>query len=942
MAARLRLLVCSLLLVLLASVPPGGAAAARPARAQPASALAAVQVAGDRPPVGGGQRPTVPPGGHDVTRPGIERRLADGLTPAVIGPLPPRTPVAALTPRSASLAPRTAGPGGLQREVFGFAVAGALGDPNVGYTTWNFSLLSTVAFFSLGVNPGDGSLDQTTTGWAVWHSGIASAFINAAHASGVRVVLTVDYITGGATNGTMCSALDHGQTTIGQLAGQLMGADGVNIDYEGQNQTCPDGVALRTKVVQFARAVRAQIPGYLTIDTYASSAEDAGGFFDIPSLAGTVDAFFVMEYGLEGPNGPCATCMGPTSPLAGDPTYVWNVTRSANGYLPWAAQSILGFPYYGVKACVNGPNPPANAPVVPGTYGADTYLTIKSYPADPKIGSFQEQRDGLDPAGQEAWATFFSGYTNCWREEYFDDDVSLGRKYDLVNRLDFRGAGMFTLDYGGASPELWNALQTHFALLPAAPANVRACPGNGFANVAWDAAASASPLLGYTVTANPGNVSVGVPGNATQVTFPRLDNGTSYRFSVRAANGFGAGPSAPSGAVVPALPAGSWPGRLHPLAPARILDTRIGLGLAFRLGPAARADLPVLGQGGIPASGVSAVVMNFTVAGGSAGSYLSFAASGACVAGFSNLNFQVNQQAANLAVVPVAANGSISIYNSQGSVDVIGDVFGWIGGAGDTGPDGHFQPVSPTRVLDTRSRTQGVGTLGPNQTVRVAVAGQNGLPASGISAVVLNLTAADATRGSFLSVWPTGQPQPATSNVNFGPAQQVANRVVVPLGPDGAIDLYNSAGSTEAIIDVNGWYTGPAGGVPEGLLTAVTPVRVVDTRIGLGAPVGQLGQGQWLTVQVSGQPGLPAIYTHGTSGTGISGVVVSLTTTGSTRSSYLEVNGSGTFTNTSDLNFAAGQTIANVVVSPVDSRGRIYVYNSAGATDVIVDLLGWY
>jgi spore germination protein len=190
----------------------------------------------------------------------------------------------------------------MTREVFGFANAGALGDPSVGYTTWNFSLLSTVAYFGLHVNPTDGSLVTNDTGWNVWHSSTASGLINAAHANGVRVVLTVIYQD---TTAGMCSALNNGAVTATQARAQLLGADGVNIDYEGANQTCPDGTTLRAKMVQFAQTMRAAGLGYLSMDTYASSAEDTGGFFDIGSLAGSVDSFFVMDYGLESSNGPC-------------------------------------------------------------------------------------------------------------------------------------------------------------------------------------------------------------------------------------------------------------------------------------------------------------------------------------------------------------------------------------------------------------------------------------------------------------------------------------------------------------------------------------------------------------------------------------------------------------------------------------------------------------
>jgi hypothetical protein len=370
--------------------------------------------------------------------------------------IPIRGKVATRAAATAGAQPAAAGP---RREVFGFANAGNLGSSSVGYTTWNFSLLSTIAYFGLDVNA-DGSLNQSDTGWAVWHSGVASGLLNAAHNHGVRVVISLL----AHSQSALCSTLSPSavQTTVGQTAAQLLGADGINIDYEGANQSCPDGVSLRARVDQLAQAFRARGLGYLSIDTYAGSAQDSGGFFDIPTLAASVDSLFVMDYGLDAANGPCSTCMGATSPLGNDSqnAYPWNVTRSASDYAPWAAQTILGFPYYGVKACVTSTAP--NAQITPGTYGADPYSTIVTYPGDPMIRNWSESRDALDPAGQEPWASFYSGYTNCTREEYWDDPVSLAHKYDLVNQDSFRGAGIFTLDYGGGASELWSALASRF------------------------------------------------------------------------------------------------------------------------------------------------------------------------------------------------------------------------------------------------------------------------------------------------------------------------------------------------------------------------------------------------------------------------------------------------------------------------------------------------
>src|SRR6267378_3765418 len=52
---------------------------------------------------------------------------------------------------------------------------------------------------------------------------------------------------------------------------------------------------------------------------------------------------------------------------------------------------------------------------------------------------------------------------NCIREQYYDDSVALGAKYDVVNRYNLGGVGFFTLDYGGGSPELWSLLNTYFS-----------------------------------------------------------------------------------------------------------------------------------------------------------------------------------------------------------------------------------------------------------------------------------------------------------------------------------------------------------------------------------------------------------------------------------------------------------------------------------------------
>jgi hypothetical protein len=174
-----------------------------------------------------------------------------------------------------------------------------------------------------------------------------------------------------------------------------------------------------------------------------------------------------MAYDLEysnyrRPPASCSSfCLGPTAPLAG---YYYNDTTTASQYLGVVAPSkvILGVPYYGRKACVSTPTPnqyPVSSVV------ADSYLDAigESGASEVRPGSFGTHRDANDPAGQERWDTWVNTTLNCTRELYWDDVASLGLKYDLVNNDKLRGVGLWNLNYGGGSPELWNELRAKFA-----------------------------------------------------------------------------------------------------------------------------------------------------------------------------------------------------------------------------------------------------------------------------------------------------------------------------------------------------------------------------------------------------------------------------------------------------------------------------------------------
>jgi hypothetical protein len=170
------------------------------------------------------------------------------------------------------------------------------------------------------------------------------------------------------------------------------------------------------------------------------------------------------------------------------------------------------------------------------------------------------------------------------------------------------------------------------------------------------------------------------------------------------------------------------------------------------------------------------------------------------------VNFPPGRDVPNLVTVPVGADGSVRLYNEAGNTHVVADVVGWYSAPGAPG-GAVYKPVAPARIVDTRSGmgTGGIGTpVGPGRTLVAGVTGTGGVPATGASAVLVNVTVTQPTATSFIAVTPGGGA--TTSSLNFVPGQDVPNLVVVPVGPDGSVRVYNSAGTVHVIFDVVGWF----------------------------------------------------------------------------------------------------------------------------------------
>jgi hypothetical protein len=460
---------------------------------------------------------------------------------------------------------------------------------------------------------------------------------------------------------------------------------------------------------------------------------------------------------------------------------------------------------------------------------------------------------------------------------------------------------------------------------PGAPTAVTAIPGNAQATVSWSAPASdgGAPITEYTVTSDPGGAMCWWSAGPLSCTVTGLVPGTSYTFTVRARNSFGPGsPSTASNSVVP------WSGAMfHPLAPTRILDSRGATGgWSTKLTAATPKNLTVTGgTNAIPTSAV-AVVMNVTVTGGTANSFVTAYPAGGAAPIASNVNFATGETIANLVTVGVGANGQVAFANAAGAVDVIADIVGYF----DAAPGDRYDPLPPTRVLDSRGATGGWNArLVAGAPRTVAVRGTGDVPATA-DAVVMNVTATDATANSYLTVFPSGGAAPSASNVNFAAGQTIANLVTVKLGADGKVAFANNAGATHVIVDVVGYYDTTSGD----LFHVLAPTRVLDSRGTTGGWNATLSAGAPRSLSLTGPGGLPA---------GASAVVGNATVTGGTANSFLTVHPAGTgVPNASNVNFAAGQTIPNLTVVKLGTGGQIAFRNAVGSTHVVFDVVGYF
>ncbi len=375
------------------------------------------------------------------------------------------------------------------------------------------------------------------------------------------------------------------------------------------------------------------------------------------------------------------------------------------------------------------------------------------------------------------------------------------------------------------------------------------------------------------------------------------------------------------------LPKG--PSRFVPVTPTRILDTRLDVGGSTgKLVAGTAIGLQV--SGSVVPSGAIAAALNVTMAEPATAGFLKVWPSRTPQPDVSNVNASTaGETVANVSIIALPPDGQLTLLSST-AAHVIIDVSGyWMPATAATA--GRFvSATNPARLFDTRFGLNAPPTkVGPGQGLVVDVLDHAGVPATGVSAIAITLTADAAAGQGFVKAFPAATAEPDVSNLNPQSAGDVrANLVIVPVA-NGQV-AFASSTSVNLLADVVGWFTdSSAPPSTSGLYFPVAPTRIADTRF--GNPTTRPGVNAVTTFPF----GLPVPSSA-------SAVAYNLTGAQSASSGFLEAFPAGaTRPDTSTVNFAAaGQDRAAFALSRRSSTG-VSVYSSVAA-DEIIDVAGYF
>ncbi|MFV2116005.1 hypothetical protein ACFHW0_27215 [Micromonospora sp. LOL_025] len=357
---------------------------------------------------------------------------------------------------------------------------------------------------------------------------------------------------------------------------------------------------------------------------------------------------------------------------------------------------------------------------------------------------------------------------------------------------------------------------------------------------------------------------------------------------------------------------------------AALLDTRTGIGgRTGKVGAGGVVTFPVLGVGGVPSSGVSAVLIRLVTTDGTATTYLRAYPDGTTPNGVSMLNTSPGEQVSNTAVVRPGGNGRIAVRQDAGSSHIIITAQGYFRST--VGGGGGFVPVASDKLVDTRDGTGTTKAKIAAQGTRTVTLTGGAIPATA-TAVLANVIAVNVTRPGWLGVMPAGGGAPPHSAVSFEETGHTGHLTSVPLSAAGQATFTNQSGAAvDLIVAPYGYISGDAGQGAGFRHLAAT--RLHD---------GSVAAGGTVDVQVTGKLGMPT--------RGVAGVVLNVTAVAPSAAGSVQVwPTGGAVPAVSQVHTRKSHSVTGLVIVPPGTDGAIRLRHTlAASTRLIVDIQGYF
>jgi uncharacterized repeat protein (TIGR03803 family) len=245
-----------------------------------------------------------------------------------------------------------------------------------------------------------------------------------------------------------------------------------------------------------------------------------------------------------------------------------------------------------------------------------------------------------------------------------------------------------------------------------------------------------------------------------------------------------------------------------------------------------------------------------------------------------------------------------------------------------------FIPITPCRIADTRNATGAFGgpELAANATRTFNIPQSACNIPSTAAAYSLNITVVPINGLGYLTIWPAGETQPTVSTLNSD-GRVKANAAIVPAGTNGGVSLFASD-ATQAILDIDGYFV-PAGTASALEFYPVTPCRIADTRNPDGAEGGpSINGGDSRSFPIQGACNIPSTA---------KAYSLNVTTVPHGSLGFLTLWPAGeTQPGSSTLNSSTGAVTANAAIVPAGTAGGEVSVYASDATDVILDVNGYF